>query len=79
MVGLDWMSVAFCNSRSSADYILEPLIASYSACGMSGLLRSNPQTVVQGSKASFRSSHQALGIADWGLSTPQREQDGLKW
>lgn len=42
-----------------------PLLqCSYSACGMSGLLRCNPQTIVQGSEASFRGSHQALSIAD---------------
>lgn len=40
------------------------LLDSYSACGMSSLLRCNPQTIVQGSEASFRGSHQTLGIAD---------------
>lgn len=48
-----------------------------SACGMSSLLRGNPETIVQGSEMGFRGSHQTLGIADRGLSTPQRQQDWL--
>ena len=51
---------------------------SYGACGMSCLLRCHPQAIVQGSKAGFWDTHQALGIADWGLSTSQRQQDGLE-
>lgn len=47
------------------------------ACGMSSLLRGDPQTIVQGSEASFWGSQQTLGIADRGLSTPQRQQDWL--
>lgn len=44
---------------------------------MSSLLRGNPETIVQGSEAGFRGSHQTLGVADRGLSTPQRQQDWL--
>lgn len=54
------------------------LLCSYGACVMSGLLRCNPQTVVQGSEAGLWSSNQALSIADRGLSAPQRQQDGLQ-
>lgn len=48
-----------------------------SACGMSSLLGGDPQTILQGSEASFWGPRQTLGIADRGLSTPQRQQDWL--
>lgn len=54
------------------------ILCSYSACSMPGLLRCNSQTIVQGSKASFRGAGQALGITNRGLSTSQGQQDGLK-
>lgn len=54
------------------------MTCSYSACSMSSLLRRNPQTIVQCSKTGFRGSWQTLGIAYWGLSTPQGQQDGLE-
>lgn len=45
---------------------------------MSSVLRGNPETIVQGSETGLRGSHQTLGVADGGLSTPQRQQDWLE-
>lgn len=44
---------------------------------MSSVLRGNPETIVQGSETGFGGSHQTLGVADRGLSAPQRQQDWL--
>lgn len=56
----------------------QAIAVTYSACCMSSLLRCDPQAIVQSCEARFWDSQQALGIADRGLSTPQRQQDGLK-
>lgn len=44
---------------------------------MSSVLRSNPQTVVQGGEMGLGGSQQALGKVNGCLSTPQGQQEGL--